>query len=79
MPPIDVKIARFCAEYALSPQQTRIFEAIMHGTISNEALARRLGMRQGTLCKHLERIAEKTMTVSRAELFYLFYQGRHGQ
>ena len=76
---LDEKIARFCEEYRLSPQQRRIFAAIMRGTISNEALARRLGMRAGTLCKHLERMAEKTGTLSRAELFYLFYQGGRGE
>ena len=79
MTTLDEKIARFCAEYALSPQQTRIFEALMHGALSNEALARRLGMPEGRIRVHLERIARKTMTVSRTELLYLFYEGRRGE
>ncbi len=79
MTTLDEKIARFCAEYALSPQQTRIFEALMHGALSNEALARRLGMPEGRIRVHLERIARKTMTVSRTELLYLFYEGWRGE
>jgi len=61
MSALDENIGRFCVEYALSPQQTRIFEAIIHDTLSNEALSRGLGMRRG-LCKQLDRIAQKTMT-----------------
>lgn len=79
MTTLDEKTARFCAEYALSPQQTRIFKALMHGALSNEALARRLGMPEGRIRVHLERIARKTMTVSRTELLYLFYEGRRGE
>ena len=59
---VEGKIARFCVEYALSPQQSRVVEAMLHGALSNEALGRRLGMRQWTLRKHLDRIAQKTMT-----------------
>jgi DNA-binding NarL/FixJ family response regulator len=80
MSALDEKIAGFCAEYALSPQQTRIFEALMHGCLSNEAIARacRIPNQRG-LHSQLERIARKTMTVSRAELLYLFYEGRRGE
>ena len=76
---LDEKIARFCVQYALSPQQSRVVEAMLHGALSNEALARRLGMRQWTLRKHLDRIAQKTMTRSRTELLYLFYEVRRGE
>jgi DNA-binding CsgD family transcriptional regulator len=79
MTALDEKIARFCAEYALSPQQSRVVEAMLLGALSNEALGRRLGMRQWTLRKHLDRIAQKTMTRSRTELLYLFYEGRRGE
>ena len=76
---LDEKIGRFCAEYALSPQQTRIFTAMMHGAISNEALARRTGITAGAVRVHLERIAHKSLTISRAELIYLFFTGRRGE
>jgi DNA-binding CsgD family transcriptional regulator len=79
MTALDEKIARLCVEYALSPQQSRVVEAMLHGALSNEALGRRLGMRQWTLRKHLDRIAQKTMTRSRTELLYLFYEGRRGE
>jgi DNA-binding CsgD family transcriptional regulator len=79
MSALDEKIAKFSAEYALSPQQTRIFTAMMHGALSNESLSGELGMRSGTLCKHLRLIARKTMTVSRMELLYLFFWGRCGK
>jgi DNA-binding CsgD family transcriptional regulator len=79
MTALDEKIARFSTEYALSPQQARVFEALIHGALSNEALGRRLTMRQWTLRKHLDRIAQKTMTRSRTELLYLFYEGRRGE
>jgi DNA-binding CsgD family transcriptional regulator len=76
---VEGKIARFCVEYALSPQQSRVVEAMLHGALSNEALGCRLGIRQWTLRKHLDRIAQKTMTRSRTELLYLFYEGRRGE
>ena len=76
---LDEKVAKFCAEYALSPQQTRIFTAMMDGAISNEALARRVGITEGNLRPQLRRISTKTMTVSRTELLYLFYEGRRGE
>jgi len=79
MSTLDDKIAKFCAEYALSPQQTRIFSAIVHGALSNEAIMRRTGITEGALAAHLWRIAKKTMTLSRAELLYLFYEGRRGE
>jgi DNA-binding CsgD family transcriptional regulator len=78
MTALDEKIARFCAEYALSPQQIRIFEAIMQGALSNDAVGRACGIRQRALHSQLERIARKTMTASRTELLYLFYEGRRG-
>jgi len=78
MSTLDDKIATFCTEYALSPQQSRLFAALMHGALSNESLCAELGMRSGTLCKHLRLIARKTMTVSRTELLYLFYEGQRG-
>ena len=78
MSKLDEKIGRFSAEYGLSPQQARVFDALARGALSNEALGRRLAMRQWTLRKHLDRIAQKTMTRSRAELLYLFYEGRRG-
>jgi DNA-binding CsgD family transcriptional regulator len=65
---LDEKIARFCAEYGLSPQQARVFHALARGALSNEALQ-----------THLGRIARKTMTLSRAELVYLFFLGRRGE
>ena len=76
---LDEKVAKFCAEYALSPQQTRIFTALMHGALSNEALARRLGMTEGSLRTQLRRISIKTMTISRTELLYLFFLDRRGE
>ena len=79
MSPLDKKIRRFCAEYALSPQQTRVFEALMGGALSDEALRRRLVMRRRTLNTHLGRIAQKTMTRSRTELLYLFLLDQRGQ
>jgi len=79
MSALDEKIAKFCAEYALSPSQTRIFTAMMHGTLSNEAISRRTGITKAALAAHLWRIAKKTMTISRAELLYLFYEGRRGE
>jgi len=79
MSALDEKVAKFAAEYALSPTQTRIFSAMMNGALSNEALARRLGITEGNLSRQLGRIAIKTMTLSRAELLYLFYQGRRGE
>jgi len=79
MSALDEKIAKFCAEHALSPQQTRIFSAIMHGALSNEAIMRCTGITEGALSAHLWRIAKKTMTLSRAELLYLFYEGRRGE
>ncbi len=79
MTALGQKIARFCADYALSPQQSRVVEAMLRGALSNEALGRRLGMRQWTLRKHLDRIAQKTMIRSRTELLYLFYEGRRGE
>ncbi len=79
MSALDEKIGAFCAEYALSPQQTRIFGAFMNGALSNEALTRELGMSEWAVSTHLQRIAVKTMTVSRTELLYLFYEGRRGR
>jgi DNA-binding CsgD family transcriptional regulator len=79
MSALDEKVAAFCAEYALSPQQIRIFEALMRGALSNEALTRELGMSEWAVSTHLQRIAIKTMTVSRTELLYLFYEGRRGR
>jgi len=76
---LDEKIARFCVEYGLSPQQARVFHALARGAMSNEALARRLRIRRSTLQTHLGRIARKTMTLSRAELVYLFFLGRRGE
>jgi len=76
---LDEKIARFCAEYALSPQQTRIFSALINGALSNEALTSELGMSEWAVSTHLQRIAIKTLTVSRAQLLYLFYEGRRGR
>jgi DNA-binding NarL/FixJ family response regulator len=78
MSALDEKIATFCAEYALSPQQTRIFTAMMHGARSNAAIAAQLRIPEGRARVHLERIARKTMTVSRTELLYLFYEGHRG-
>jgi DNA-binding NarL/FixJ family response regulator len=79
MTALDEKIARFSTKYGLSPQQSTVVEALIHGALSNEALGRRLTMRQWTLRKHLDRIAQKTMTRSRTELLYLFYEGRRGE
>jgi DNA-binding CsgD family transcriptional regulator len=79
MSALDEKVAAFCAEYALSPQQIRIFEALMRGSLSNEALGRACGIRQRALHSQLERIARKTMTVSRTELLYLFFLDRRGE
>jgi len=76
---LEQKIGSFCSQYALSPQQTRIFTAMMHGALSNDSLCRELRMRPGTLCKHLRLIARKTMTISRTELLYLFYEGQRGR
>jgi DNA-binding NarL/FixJ family response regulator len=76
---LDQRISRFCAEHALSPQQTRIFTAMMHGALSNEALARRTGITVGAVRVHLERIARKSLTISRAELIYLFFTGNRGE
>jgi DNA-binding CsgD family transcriptional regulator len=75
---LDEKIARFCAEYGLSPQQGKVFASFIRGALSNEALGRALAMRQWTLRKHLDRIAQKTMTRSRTELLYLFFTGGRG-
>jgi len=79
MSTLDDKIRKFCAEYGLSPQQTRIVAAMMAGALTNEAIRRRTGMTQGALSAHLWRIAKKTMTISRVELLYLFYEGRRGE
>jgi len=79
MSALDEKVAKFCAEYAFSPTQTRIFGAMMHGALSNEALARRVGIRPGNLSTQLRRMGVKTMTVSRLELFYLFFFARRGE
>jgi len=79
MTAFDEKISGFCAEYALSPQQMRIFTAMMKGALSNEALARRVGITEGNLRTQLRRMSIKTMTISRTELLYLFYQGRRGE
>jgi DNA-binding NarL/FixJ family response regulator len=79
MTALDEKIASFCSEYGLSPQQTRIFTAMIHGALSNETIARRLGVPEGRIRVHLERIATKTMTISRTELLYLFFLGRRGE
>lgn len=78
MSALDEKIAEFCAEYALSPQQTRVVSAICNGVLSGDALGRAVGMRRRTLNTHLDRIAQKTMTRSRAELLYLFFTGCRG-
>ena len=79
MTALDEKISRFCVEYGFSQQQTRIFSALMHGALSNEAIARDLGMPEGRVRVHLERIARKTMTISRTELSFLFYEGGLGR
>jgi DNA-binding CsgD family transcriptional regulator len=79
MSALDEKIGAFCGQFTLSPQQTRIFTAMMHGALSNEALSRELRMPPGRLGVHLQRIARKTMTVSRTELLHLFYEGRRGR
>lgn len=79
MTALDEKIGKFCADYALSPQQVRIFQALIGGALSNEALTRELGMSEWAVSTHLQRIAIKTMTVSRTELLYLFYEGCRGR
>jgi len=79
MSAFDEKVAKFCAEYALSTTQTRIFTAMMAGALSNEALCTRLGIKEGNLTTQLRRLGTKTMTISRTELLYLFYEGRRGE
>jgi hypothetical protein len=78
MSALDEKVAKFCAGYGFSPQQTRIFTAMIQGALSNRALMQELGLPRG-LCKQLDRIAQKTMTRSRAELLYLFFFERRGR